>query len=144
MGTINGAPYHERCMMDSQQAAQKRSWQSRQPVRECLYDVAAPHLVTDPTRIDTEQLGNLQGVLALWAECVNGIEASFGPNIAQQVMLQSPLAEHTQVSQVIPEDGFQFPTRKEVEQLISLRNVDLSVDTLSYRDFTDPKEESVQ
>ena len=103
--------------------------------------------VTDPTRIDTEQLGNLQGVLGIVGRGINGIEVVFGPNIAQQVNAAiTACCNHTQASQVIPipEEG-STSDEKEVEQLISLlRNVDLSVDNLSHTGTfdTDPKEES--
>ena len=149
--SINGVYTYERCMMDSQQAAQNVLLAIGGSDNLVSNEVCMTRLrltVTDPTRIDTEQLGNLQGVLGIVGRGVNGIEVVFGPNIAQQVNAAiTACRNHTQASQVIPipEDG-STSDEKEVEQLISLlRNVDLSVDNLSHTGTfdTDPKEESV-
>ena len=137
--------------MDSQQAAQNVLLAIGGSANLVSNEVCMTRLrltVTDPTRIDTEQLGNLQGVLGIVGRGINGIEVVFGPNIAQQVNAAiTACRNHTQASQVIPipEDG-STSDEKEVEQLISLlRNVDLSVDNLSHTGTfdTDPKEESV-
>ena len=149
--SINGVYTYERCMMDSQQAAQNVLLAIGGSDNLVSNEVCMTRLrltVTDPTRIDTEQLGNLQGVLGIVGRGINGIEVVFGPNIAQQVNAAiTACCNHTQASQVIPipEDG-STSDEKEVEQLISLlRNVDLSVDNLSHTGTfdTDPKEESV-
>ena len=149
--SINGVYTYERCMMDSQQAAQNVLLAIGGSDNLVSNEVCMTRLrltVTDPTHIDTEQLGNLQGVLGIVGRGVNGIEVVFGPNIAQQVNAAiTACCNHTQTSQVIPipEDG-STSDEKEVEQLISLlRNVDLSVDNLSHTGTfdTDPKEEPV-
>ena len=136
--------------MDSQQAAQNVLLAIGGSDNLVSNEVCMTRLrltVTDPTRIDTEQLGNLQGVLGIVGRGVNGIEVVFGPNIAQQVNAAiTACRNHTQTSQVIsmPEDS-STSDEKEVEQLISLlRNVDLSVDNLSHTGTfdDDPKEES--
>lgn len=136
--------------MDSQQAAQNVLLAIGGSDNLVSNEVCMTRLrltVTDPTRIDTEQLGNLQGVLGIVGRGVNGIEVVFGPNIAQQVNAAiTACCNHTQTSQVIsmPEDS-STSDEKEVEQLISLlRNVDLSVDNLSHTGTfdDDPKEES--
>ena len=138
-------------MMDSQQAAQNVLLAIGGSDNLVSNEVCMTRLrltVTDPTHIDTEQLGNLQGVLGIVGRGVNGIEVVFGPNIAQQVNAAiTACRNHTQTSQVIPipEDG-STSDEKEVEQLISLlRDVDLSVDNLSHTGTfdTDPNEESV-
>lgn len=148
--SINGVYTYERCMMDSQQAAQNVLLAIGGSDNLVSNEVCMTRLrltVTDPTRIDTEQLGNLQGVLGIVGRGVNGIEVVFGPNIAQQVNAAiTACRNHTQTSQVIsmPEDS-STSDEKEVEQLISLlRNVDLSVDNLSHTGTfdDDPKEES--
>lgn len=148
--SINGVYTYERCMMDSQQAAQNVLLAIGGSDNLVSNEVCMTRLrltVTDPTRIDTEQLGNLQGVLGIVGRGVNGIEVVFGPNIAQQVNAAiTACCNHTQTSQVIsmPEDS-STSDEKEVEQLISLlRNVDLSVDNLSHTGTfdDDPKEES--
>ena len=137
-------------MMDSQQAAQNVLLAIGGSDNLVSNEVCMTRLrltVTDPTRIDTEQLGNLQGVLGIVGRGINGIEVVFGPNIAQQVNAAiTACCNHTQTSQVIsmPEDS-STSDEKEVEQLISLlRNVDLSVDNLSHTGTfdDDPKEES--
>ena len=148
--SINGVYTYERCMMDSQQAAQNVLLAIGGSDHLVSNEVCMTRLrvtVTDPTRIDTEQLGNLQGVLGIVGRGVNGIEVVFGPNIAQQVNAAiTACCNHTQTSQVIsmPEDS-STSDEKEVEQLISLlRDVDLSVDNLSHTGTfdDDPKEES--
>ena len=136
--------------MDSQQAAQNVLLAIGGSDNLVSNEVCMTRLrltVTDPTRIDTEQLGNLQGVLGIVGRGINGIEVVFGPNIAQQVNAAiTDCCNHTQTSQVIPmpEDS-STSDKEEVEQLISLlRNVDLSVDNLSHTGTfdDDPKEES--
>ncbi|MBF4808381.1 MAG: PTS transporter subunit EIIB, partial [Lancefieldella rimae] len=69
--------------MDSQQAAQNVLLAIGGSDNLVSNEVCMTRLrltVTDPTHIDTEQLGNLQGVLGIVGRGVNGIEVVFGPN----------------------------------------------------------------